>query len=439
MDSLDRKSYKQEEQGEDAADAASCSTSNSEGVSVVSPELVGVNANDEKQEKNAARKEGNPYLRPAAKKEEEKPVVKKNKIPSRKTKKRSRKDMDDFNPLDRQMALKQDRYDKLLYMAKKQLMKQAKIVRSFMVQRNIRKLKNQNQPDKKKQGEEEEKEQQQLQLQLQLQPPQVLQPLKDLPLDLVVQQAVRQLGLIHANPHPETTVVPATIVPTDQSKLVSSVLDHKRFQSGLEEWNEKVAEFRRFCLMMDDSNNKFADSSHLLTKKRGKKGKRETTSLQPKQQQQQQQPEQASYFCSSLNESTAEPIQEGNANKKMMAYGPAATMAEDEFEKPKNRKGQRARRAKALAIEAKKTGRQYQSINWREEKTKEQKTEDFNKSRPRKKDYDGPQSKHGGDTKSTVDKKPTTEELASNHPSWAAKQQQKSGIVAFQGKKITFD
>ncbi len=312
---------------------------------------------------------------------------------SRKTKKRSRKDMDTVTQAERQMSLKQDRYDKLLYLAKKLLTKQAKQVRAFMVQRSIRKLKAQN-------DDKEEK---------------LLQPLKDLSLDLVVQQAIRQLGLIHANPNP-LTVEPPVILPPEQAQLVSSVLDHKRFQSALEEWNEKVADFRRFCLLLDDSNHKFSKE----TLPRGKKSK--TTTLRP-----QDQP--SSFFCTSLND------QEEEEENDMMAYGPAAAAMEEP--KPKNRQGQRARKAKALALQAKKEGRQYESLNWREEKEKTTKADDNKKNerQPIKKSTLAGSTKKDGPK---GERKPE-EDLSSHHPSWAAKQQQKSGIVAFQGKKITFD
>ena len=53
----------------------------------------------------------------------------------------------------------------------------------------------------------------------------------------------------------------------------------------------------------------------------------------------------------------------------MSAYGPGAHLEDADvfMPKKKNRKGQRQRRAKAMALEAKRQGRRdYQSINWRE-------------------------------------------------------------------------
>jgi hypothetical protein len=238
--------------------------------------------------------------------------------------------------------------------------------------------------------------------------------------------------LIHANPNPDTTKVePLPATSDEQAKLVSSVLDHKRFQACLEDWNEKVADFRRFCLILNERDNKFVTQDALLPKKkRGKtKGSAPTTSLLASHQDQP-----TSFFCKSLDDRG-----DAEENTDMLAYGPAAAMDEADFQKPKNRRGHRARKAKALAVQAKQEGRQYQSLNWREEKqrTKESKEES---SKNKKKQRDKAATMGGDDKPQSAETKPAAQEdPASQHPSWAAKQQQKTGIVAFQGKKITFD
>jgi hypothetical protein len=302
---------------------------------------------------------------------------------SRKRTKKKRKHNDKEEEL---LEAKQERYDKLLYTAKKQLTKQAKQVKMFLVQKSIRKVK-----------EKTTSEVKQDQLSL----------WKDLPLELVVHQAIKQLGLLHANPNPNTV---DTTTTTNDGKddiyksHIATILSHKRFQKGLEEWNEKVTDYRRWSLQLSDRNDRFDTDQD--------------------QNNQQRQP--TSLFCS-LNHNNGEGGDDAaaapifDASDKMASYGPAATM-DGQPPKKKNRQGQRARKAKAQAKEAKKQGKQYQSINWRSSEGKSTK-------RPR-------------DEKDDRDKPPPSAKpeapAAPDHPSWAAKLQQKSGIVAFQGTKITF-
>jgi len=97
----------------------------------------------------------------------------------------------------------------------------------------------------------------------------------------------------------------------------------------------------------------------------------------------------------------------------------------------KNRTGQRARKAKITAMEAKKKGKKWDtSVNWRPKKGK--------KSRNEKEET----------VAATTASPPKAQDVASvgkdwkkkEHPSWlAAKREQKSGIVAFAGTKIIFD
>jgi hypothetical protein len=107
----------------------------------------------------------------------------------------------------------------------------------------------------------------------------------------------------------------------------------------------------------------------------------------------------------------------------------------DEFGDPflvqkKNRQGQRARKAKAMAIEAKKAGRVWDSsLNWRE-----------------KKENPNPKRHKSHHSEAEAPPKPSmAEEAISAHPSWAAKHSQQAkeksglGIVQFTGTKIKFD
>ena len=107
-------------------------------------------------------------------------------------------------------------------------------------------------------------------------------------------------------------------------------------------------------------------------------------------------------------------------------------------QKKKNRPGQRARRAKASAIEARKVGTTWNSsINWREKKKGRNDTEDGDSGRN--------QISSNGGVKSTATQKIATmgktwKEEGNAHPSWAAAAAKKSqGIAKFEGTKITFD
>lgn len=369
--------------------------------------------------------------------------TKKKKIPSRKLKSRKKRHREEggapSTKSERVLALKMDRYSKLSYQAQKELLKQAKLVRTFLVQKQIRKLKQKSDDDGNTDMTTSSSSSSSLQL------------LKDLNLDWVVQQAFKQLGVGHANPDPEADFsknnAPIPMDTTTKS-WISTILDHKRFQTALEDWNERVAEFRRFCLQLDDQQNgRFSTSTeNQASKKKKGSGKVIPTSLRGQSSQQEsQQP--ISYFCTSLNDDDVDvEVELTEEGGPMSAYGPAATtggmMDDPTFVVKKNRRGQRARKAKALAIQAKKEGKQYQSINWREEKPK------TNTSTRRKPREDKTSSSSGEEQRSQRPPRttaapsapaPSVEDLSQNHPSWAAKQQQKPTIVAFQGKKITFD
>jgi hypothetical protein len=127
---------------------------------------------------------------------------------------------------------------------------------------------------------------------------------------------------------------------------------------------------------------------------------------------------------------------------KYDSYGPGGEAGgEDEWANvvQKNRKGQRARRAKAQAKEANKRGEKWdKSVNWRPKKeTTEEGAEggvnpnnDINLTMPKEgyaKEKVGQMGKEWKDE-------------GKMHPSWAAKNTaDKKGIAEFTGKKITFD
>lgn len=131
--------------------------------------------------------------------------------------------------------------------------------------------------------------------------------------------------------------------------------------------------------------------------------------------------------------------------------------------KKKNRPGQRARKAKSMAIEAKKAGKTWDSsINWREKKEDhncvevEQQNWDYDggnnskrqhhekRRRRDEKDLNDASQASGGKSIKAKSQDIATmgkswKEDGKAHPSWAAAAAQKSqGIVEFKGTKITF-
>jgi hypothetical protein len=103
--------------------------------------------------------------------------------------------------------------------------------------------------------------------------------------------------------------------------------------------------------------------------------------------------------------------------------------------KKKNRMGQKQRKAKAMAMEAKKTGKTWnQSLNWRSKKSGD--------SKPCEEISSSGLSKGSTILVGDVANMGTTwKEEGKAHPSWAAREalKAKSGILPFAGKKITFD
>lgn len=274
-------------------------------------------------------------------------------------------------------------YERLLYAVKKGLHKDAKTVRNFECQRLIRKIKDSKDKDKDNSSSMEEQ----------------LLAVKQLNLDEVVHESLRRLGILHLNPTTTTTSEEATTTTTTTSSsptpLVELLLKHKRLQLSLEEWNEKVTEYRRWSLKKQEqhSTSKFSSPPP---------------------------PPPTAVTNKSLF------VQLGGETKDTAKnpYGPGADEADDPFPK-KNRKGQRARRAKAMALQAKKDGtsvRAADSLNWRKPKTN---SNDNNNNR-----------NNNNSSNNQQKQEPPEESL---HPSWAAAKKDSSGIVQFQGTKITFD
>ncbi|KAL7472378.1 hypothetical protein ACHAXS_012716 [Conticribra weissflogii] len=268
--------------------------------------------------------------------------------------------------------------------------------------------------------------------------------------------------------------------PFHQS-LLEIILQHKRLSSVMDQLNEKVTEYRRWTMHRQDMlrgddipdfikddfmsggkkkkktkqdrhkqvNNTMVVAGtggfHGVTRKNGLDGHEGTSGL----------------FIGSLSGMPVEGKidedyldDEGEEEMDIGHYGYTCPT-----DRKKNRPGQRARKAKALAIEAKKAGKSWDSsVNWREKKrgkngrcvnnSNDSGVINDGKRGSRSGNEDGCKSnyslaserdktKHDAQKIATMGKRWKEE---GQHPSWAAKTAQKSlGIVEFKGTKITFD
>ena len=447
-----------------SSSSSSSSSSDEEPKSALNPDPSSLESADERKATNETEKIE------IAKKEEKKSTSNNN-ASKKKRKRRQRSKSEDEREL---IEAQKERYDRLIYTARKQLHKSAKQIRTFLLQKEIRKQSNKG-GDNASTG---------------------IDAKKSLDLDVVTSQAIRQLGLYHCDPRfkiarEETTpedgpteaedskpednakqeksnkrkkgnkkenrkddnappVIPAPLAADDPQKpLVDAVLTHKRFSKSLEEWNDKVTEYRRWCMKLEQRNNPNPFDEDFAPSKRSKKNKnkqkRAASSIADAGLQATVENE-SSLFCT-LGGAIPDVIEKDEFNKYSQ-YGPGSELGE--VPKRKNRMGQRQRRAKAMAIEAKKQGRshEYQSANWREPKPKEGKDDAGNEGGKRKSRGRGRETNRNQRSFQNKDRdysrqqheEPTTNNQADEkqHPSWAAKQAQSTGIVAFKGTKITF-
>ena len=375
-----------------------------------------------------------------------------------------------------------DRYNKLHHACTKHFHREAKVVKSFECQKIVRSIKALKDTLSSGDGDGDattatSKAQKRLET---LQ--QKLERTKKMDLDVLVQVGLKRLGVLSLDPKldatdtndtisdnnlPESTPPSSDTKTSSQSEdpfyqtLLESMFRHKRLSNALDQLNEKVADYRQWTVRRaQGGNNNYGDDQV-----GGKKGEK-------KKQQQSSDPgndtlvvaggfnsrkrglnlgghEGASgLFIGSLSGMAAEGYddEEGGGDE----YG------DDYVEKKKNRPGQRARRAKAMAIEAKNAGKTWgSSINWREKKMDtdgDQRGTGCSRGEERR-DNSNSRERQNTRNKSNTDNKPnetkhqdiattgkTWKEEGNAHPSWAAKAAQKSqGIAEFKGKKITFD
>jgi len=298
----------------------------------------------------------------------------------------------------------QKKYSRLVTIATKQLRKECKIVKSFECQKIVRKIKSINENDN---DNKVIKLQERLKL------------TKEFNLDSVVDVCLIRLGLIlkqeqqqqedEATNNDGTSTATTTTITTEHEALMESMLRHKRLTSILQSITEQQYEYNQWLHQREE---------WLLN--RSKKSKQSN---------------------SSTNNTTSNVESHSLFINSLASVGQVNEEEDDEdddfnnesiIKKKKNRMGQRARKAKALAMEAKKAGKSWDnSINWRtkkEETTKQTKVTKITAS--------------GLDSTKTISDITQMgskwKENGMAHPSWAAKEKS-CGIVKFTGKKIVFD
>jgi BUD22 len=350
-----------------------------------------------------------------------------------------------------------DYYNRLFYKCHKDLNKHAKITKKFEIQKQIRKIKEL--PSQKNGAEPMAAKQEKK-----------LQQLKDYCTEPIIDECFRRLGIKQLDPTLQFSpcaeangkaidtneslrlVDPIVNSSTDSSVdhrslnaqvsdldvvgveekvenewILDRIMKHKTIISALDHWNDEVTEYRRWCLRqqerMDGESSEISERSHKKGKKTTKNGTSDSTMN-------------GSSLFVSLGSGATNGAAPGNFDSDPFCYyGPDGG---DDSTMKKNRQGQRGRRAKAAAIEAKKHGRVLrpeESLNWRAPKTQPEQTRGVDSKyqisavrRDAKADASVPSMKSSMAI--------PVEEL---HPSWQARKGQKEGIVSFQGKKITFD
>lgn len=373
-------------------------------------------------------------------------------------------------------------YDRLMHQCRRDLHKQAKVTKNFEIQKLIRKIKEQKPmpADDNNGGSVEEEKCHSIKKHnpaTAKQQERKLQQLKDYDLEAVIQECYRRLGVLQLNPQrhqPQAAAVataPAgyppdkvdstkspdddvrkqeernhmttttAFVAEDSAWILERILQHKSMIAALEKWNEHVTEYRRWCLRQQERSEGILPPKPKRKQKTSKNSNDKASSVvfvsknDPLGSG-------SSLFVTlggggdeddGSDPDTVVPARSSTGDiMDNSYYGPAGTGNAENLKK--NRQGQRGRRAKAAAVEAKKRGRTLRpedSLNWRQ---------------PSKKQHDGSaggdsggyhQHQHGHPQNAVIPPPsvPPPEHL---HPSWQARKEKKEGIVAFQGKKITF-
>lgn len=352
-----------------------------------------------------------------------------------------------------------DRYRKLHHACTKQMHREAKVVKSFECQKIVRSIKAASASESARRAVDGD-DQKQSKSQKRMQALQnKLDRTKSMDLDAVVKVGLKRLGVLSLDPSVQKGGGSAADANVSQNEdqfyqtLMESMLQHKRISSALDQLNEKVTEYRgwmtrRQAMLRGEDQDPDGRGSK---KKKKNKNKQQSKAKLPsgndtvvvaggydtrKRGLDLGGHEGASgLFIGSLSGMVAEEDGYGDGNEY---YDEEDEDYGHREEKKKNRPGQRARKAKAMAIEARKAGKTWDSsVNWREKKERDSKNPDGQTS---KADWQGRDKSKMANT-NRDDGGAKSKETQDIHPSWAAAAAAKKSvsIAEFKGTKITFD
>lgn len=370
------------------------------------------------------------------------------------------------------IAERKDRYNKLHHACSKLLHREGKVVKSFMCQKVGKEIKAAQEKESSIQDSEDAATELTAKLLAKTQKrraklEQKLEQTKKFELSSIVDVGLKRLGVLNLMSDDEkdaTDEKNASSKPSSSQAddpfyvdLIESMLQHKRLSSAMDQLNDKVTDFRQWStrrqnMLMGEDDPAYVDQYTGGNKKRKKQmqqdrtnetlvfagGKRNGRNMGGHEGT-------SGLFIGSLSGIPVEGDDEGGEDGED-DYG-----YDDIIDPPKkkNRPGQRQRKAKAAAIEAKKAGRTWDaSNNWREKKKGVRRDDSRSNDGRRGNEAGRDNRRHSDNAESAKPRK--AEEIAemgkswkeegNAHPSWAAAAAQKSqGIQAFQGKKITFD
>jgi BUD22 len=333
-------------------------------------------------------------------------------------------------------------YQKLRYQGSKDLHKQIKIVKGCLCQKLIRRIKQDPAPSSTGKAKEEAK----------------LRQLKELSVDSVVKEACERIGMNrieapHDRPELEVDETSGFILKDQDSSLaaiVENILQHKRLVDCMEKWSAQITKYQQWCYKNrphSESTDEDDNDGDPICGKRQKSHQDSDTMNRDKSKQAKLKANRGGGSIDKHDghgrddldsdmaiDSDEDDLNDGGKYRSQFVRLGGGDVNDDEQVK-KNRPGQRARKAKAMAIEAKQNGVKLdKSINWRAPKPQQNTPADLEPRAPPA----TTRKSLPADTQSA--RAAVTTETGHLHPSWEAKKlKQTPGIVAFQGKKITFD
>jgi hypothetical protein len=392
-----------------------------------------------------------------------------------------------------------DRYDKLCHACTKHLHREAKVVKSFECQKIVRAIKVAKdavsgdhpaaEDDDNIDDEKNDKDKETNKVARRIETLQhKLERTKKMDLDILVQVGLKRLGVVsldprldptHAVEHNNTiddikddkksqkTLSPQQFDDPFFQTLLESMFRHKRLSTALDQMNDKVTEYRQWTTRWETMQRGEIDNSEDNphgggNKKKNKKMNQNDTivvaasggfnSRRRGDLDMGGHEGTSGIFIGSLAGHPIQDAGDGDGDEDM------GDDDDDEYgtSKKKNRPGQRARKAKATAIEARKAGKTWDSsMNWREKKKGDNiggldgGKKDYNNSRGGTEQHKRNDNDRGSSNSVVVVPKAAPQHIASMgktwkdegnaHPSWVAAAAQKSqGIAKFEGKKITF-